>query len=260
MKRLLQRILKNLGYTVSKIQPESKSPTREELYPDIKEQEFWEIYDLCKPFTMTSVERMYALYLAVQYILTNNIDGDFVECGVWRGGSSMLTAKMLSNRNIKNRKLYLYDTFEGMSPPTNSDIAYNDETAQSLFETIVDENGKTTWCLANLTDVKNNMKLTKFPENNLIYVEGKVEDTIPNKLPETNLAMLRLDTDWYESTKHELVHLFPKLIKEGILIIDDYGYWKGCRKAVDEYFSEKKLSVLLNRIDMTGRILVKNFN
>jgi hypothetical protein len=67
---------------------------------------------------------------------------------------------------------------------------------------------------------------------------------------------LRLDTDWYESTKHELTHLFPKLIQNGILIIDDYGHWEGCRKATDEYFEEKNIKIMLNRIDYTGRVAI----
>jgi O-methyltransferase len=93
-----------------------------EKFSDIKEDEFWDIYDKCTPFTMTSVERMYSLYKSVNYILEMKIEGDFVECGVWRGGSSMLIAYMLKNRSISDRKIYLYDTFEGMSEPTISDI------------------------------------------------------------------------------------------------------------------------------------------
>jgi hypothetical protein len=85
---------------------------------------------------------------------------------------------------------------------------------------------------------------------------GKVEDTIPADIPE-KIALLRLDTDWYESTKHELIHLFPRLQKGGVLIIDDYGFWKGARKAVDEYFAENNIQILLNRIDDTGRMAIK---
>lgn len=89
-----------------------------------------------------------------------------------------------------------------------------------------------------------------------IILKGKVEDTIPNVLPDT-ISLLRLDTDWYESTKHELTYLYPKLTKKGILLIDDYGYWQGSKKAVDEYIEEEKLSIFLNRIDLSGRLAVK---
>lgn len=104
------------------------------------------------------------------------------------------------------------------------------------------------------------MRKTNFPEANLIYVKGKVEDTLPVNKPAGKIALLRLDTDWYESTKHELNILFPMLVQNGVLIIDDYGHWQGCRKAVDEYIQENKLPLLLNRIDYTGRIAIKSFH
>lgn len=250
MKKLLLKIIKKLGYSVSK---------NSDLYPDIHENEFWEIYSLCSPYTMTSVERMYSLYASVDYILKNKIEGDFVECGVWRGGSAMLMAKMLSNRNIVDRKIYLYDTFEGMAEPSSHDLAYNGENASTQLADNVNDKENTVWCLADLNDVKNNLKKSGFSENNLVYIKGKIEDTVPSNMPENKIALLRLDTDWYESTKHELIYLFPKLIENGVLIIDDYGHWQGCRKAVDEYIKEHKLPILLNRIDYTGRVAIKNF-
>jgi hypothetical protein len=105
--------------------------------------------------------------------------------------------------------------------------------------------------------VKLNIESTNYPKNLVHFVKGKVEDTIPQTMPE-KIAILRLDTDWYESTYHELKHLFPKLVKGGIIIIDDYGHWKGAREAVDQYFTENGIHILLNRIDYTGRIGIKN--
>ena len=251
MKIKIKKLADKLGYYIKKI---DKNLTP---YSDIKDSEFWEIYNLCKPYTMTSVEPMYALYCSVNYILSNNIKGSFVECGVWRGGSFMLIAKMLSNRNIADRKIYLYDTFEGMSEPTKSDVDLKGHSASSLLKENEDNKEDSVWCLADLSDVKNNFKLTKFLEKNIIYIKGKVENTIPESIPDENIALLHLDTDWYESTKHELTFLFPKLELNGVLIIDDYGHWQGCRKAVDEYFSENKINILLNRIDYTVRIGIK---
>jgi len=98
---------------------------------------------------------------------------------------------------------------------------------------------------------------TKYPKDNLIFVKGKVENTIPAIIPD-KISILRLDTDWYESTYHELVYLFPKLVKDGVLIIDDYGHWKGAREAINRYFQEKKIKILLNRIDYTSRIAIKS--
>jgi O-methyltransferase len=251
MKKIILNIINKFGYSLIK----NKSS-----FPDIKENEFWEIYALCKPFTMTSVERMYSLYSAVGYVLSNNIEGDFVECGVWRGGSAMLIAKMLVNRNITNRKIYLFDTFEGMSAPSQNDLSYKGENASTLLKNTVNDKENSVWCLADLNDVQNNMNQTAFNTNNLIYVKGKVEDTLPSAKPNGKIALLRLDTDWYESTKHELDILFPMLIQNGILIIDDYGHWEGCRKAVDEYLKQHNVPLFLNRIDYTGRIAVKNFS
>jgi hypothetical protein len=250
MKKILLKTAEKLGYYVI---------SRRRMYSDIKDSEFWEIYNLCKPYTMTSVERMYALFCSINYILKNKIPGSFVECGVWRGGSSMLIAKMFANRNIVDRKIYLFDTFEGMPNPTDYDSDYSGKSASSLLKKNRSNKQESVWCLADLSDVQNNMRLTNFPEEKIIYIKGKVEITVPTSVLNENIALLRLDTDWYESTKHELIHLFPKLEDNGILIIDDYGHWEGCRKAVDEYFLENEINILLNRIDYTGRIGVKSF-
>ena len=224
---------------------------------DIKESEFWEIYNLCSPYTLTNIERMYALYQLVVYVIENNIEGDFVECGVWRGGSAMLIAKTLVNRNIKNRKIYLYDTYEGMSEPTNSDVDLYGTLASLQMSVVKAETGMSMF-MATLEDVKSNLGLTNFLPNNIFLIKGKVESTIlKDTILHDKIAVLRLDTDWYESTKHELEHLFPLVVIGGGVIIDDYGHWEGCRKAVDEYFREKNLPVLLNRIDYTGRLLIK---
>lgn len=227
-------------------------------FKDIKEAEFHQLHALCKPFTMTSVERMYALYSAVKYVLDHNIAGSFVECGVWRGGSSLLIAKMLANRNITDRQLYLYDTYEGMPPPTENDKDINGTGAGTLLQQEDRNKATSVWCLAGLDDVKANMELAGYAATNIIYVEGKVEDTIPAQTAKGEIALLRLDTDWYESTRHELIHLYPQLAQNGVLIIDDYGHWEGCRKAVDEYFAENSVRMLLQRVDYTCRAGIKN--
>ena len=100
------------------------------------------------------------------------------------------------------------------------------------------------------------MNSTGYDQGLVHLVKGRVEETIPEHAPDS-IAFLRLDTDWYESTKHELEHLFPRLSRHGVLIVDDYGHWKGARKAVDEYFAENKIKILLSRVDYTGRVAVK---
>lgn len=203
--------------------------------------------------TMTSPQRVLALVSAVEYLEANRIAGSIVECGVWRGGSMSAVAKTLMNRGATSRDLWLYDTFEGMSEPTANDVDFLGQTADQLLQTHDRADQKSVWCCSPVEQVRQTMQQTGYPESRVHFVEGKVEETLPQTLPE-RIALLRLDTDWYESTRCELEYLFPRLVPGGVLIIDDYGHWEGCRRAVDEYFANHKVPMLLNRIDYTGRI------
>ena len=222
--------------------------------PDVDE-DFKQIYNQCQPYTMTSMERMLSLYDAIQYVVKNNIKGDFVECGVWKGGSSMLSALTFLKMNNINRSLFLYDTFSGMSEPTDKDINIINKPAKQKYQELL-KSDHNDWCYATIDCVKQNIMSTGYPEGKVVLVKGKVEDTIPQTIPD-NISILRLDTDWYESTYHELVHLFPRLSHGGILIIDDYGHWKGAKLATDQYFNEIGQNIFLSRIDYTGRIGIK---
>ncbi len=205
---------------------------------------------------MTGAERIFALVKAVEYIVEAGIPGDFVECGVWRGGSTMAMALSLLELKDSERTLHLYDTFAGMNAPTEVDVSLQGEPAEVEFQRTKTSDDTSTWCYSSLESVTRNVLGTGYPSNKVRFIEGKVEETIPAHIPE-QIALLRLDTDWYESTKHELTHLFPRLARHGVLIIDDYGFWAGARKAVDEYLEESGAHILLNRIDGTGRIGVK---
>jgi len=209
-----------------------------------------------QPYTMTSPERLYALIQGVRYISATAIPGDIVECGVWRGGSMMAAARTLIECGDKERELYLFDTFEGMSAPGAKDVDLEGRPAGELLREQDRNDPRSAWCYATLDDVQATMAGTGYAAARMHFVKGKVEETIPGSAP-ARIAILRLDTDWYESTRHELEHLYPRLVPGGVLIIDDYGHWTGCRQAVDEYFAEHKLQVLLNRVDYTGRIAVK---
>jgi O-methyltransferase len=213
------------------------------------------LFNAVKPYTMTGPERIFALNEAVKYIVKNNIKGDFVECGVWKGGSTLAMALTLKELGANNRHLYLYDTFEGMTEPTAVDRDLNNESAEALYKQVIDQTSE-VWCYSGIDEVKKNMALSNYNPDNIFYVKGKVEDTLPQS-QHGSIALLRLDTDWYESTKMEMEILFPMLVPGGVLIIDDYGYWQGARKAVDEYIARHDLRILLNRIDYTGRIAIK---
>jgi O-methyltransferase len=213
-------------------------------------------YQLVKPYTMTTPERIAALCNAVKYLVENNIEGDFVECGVWRGGSTMAAIDTLIKSGDKKREIYLYDTYEGMSEPTEHDKIFTGTAADELMNASDKNDATSVWCYSALEEVQNNVGSLKYPTELIHFVKGKVENTIPQNIPQ-KIALLRLDTDWYESTAHELKHLYPLLVPGGVIIIDDYGHWEGARKAVDEYIETEKLPLLLNRIDYTGRIGIK---
>jgi len=181
-----------------------------------------------------------------------------VECGVWKGGNLILFKKFLEKNNLISKKIYAYDTFEGMSEPTDDDEEI--ETGikgADLLSGIHKTNDKyNMWAYSPIDEVKDNMQKTNYPSDKIKYVKGKVEDTLTKILPD-KIALLRLDTDWYESTKIELEKLYPLLVKGGVMIVDDYGHFAGSKKAVDEYFKSLGHGPLLNRIDYSGRLIIK---
>ncbi len=189
-------------------------------------------------------------------MIENGIEGDFVECGVWKGGSMLAVAETLQKLNDQSRSLHLFDTFAGMTEPSDVDVAYTGKPSLGRFRRLNGRSNGSDWCNAPLEEVRDVLHQSGYPEEKIKFVKGKVEDTIPDDAPE-RIGLLRLDTDWYESTRHELVHLFPRLSPGGVLIIDDYGHWMGARKAVDEYLDQNGITLFLNRIDYTCRLGIK---
>lgn len=249
---VINGVLRRAGLELRSVgRPASTDPLR------LKDLDPWvvDIIAAVRPFTMTSEERISALCHAVRYIARSNVPGDIVECGVWRGGSTMAAAMTLLSEGDKLRTLHLFDTFEGMPMPASVDRAADSGTSAADLLAKADRSSN-LWAYAPIDDVQANLASTGYPSAGIRFIKGRVEDTIPREAP-AEIAILRLDTDWYESTKHELLHLYPKLAIGGVLIIDDYGYWEGARKAVDEFIGENRLPILLQRIDDTGRIAVK---
>ncbi|WP_284163374.1 TylF/MycF/NovP-related O-methyltransferase [Frigidibacter sp. SD6-1] len=215
------------------------------------DEAFMELFMKTRNHTMTGKDAMFALYNACRYVHTVGIPGAFVECGAWMGGSAILaglTFQMLG----APRRLWLYDTFEGMTAPTELDVDLNGATAASLMETYGDETG---WCYASLEQVEKNFMDAGLSTDNVNFVKGDVLETLKTDVPE-QISILRLDTDWYESTRLELEQLYPRLSPGGVLIIDDYGYWSGSRKAVDEYFAGIR-APMLNRVNDQVRLCIK---
>jgi hypothetical protein len=219
--------------------------------PDIdRDHDFEPLFRAVRPHTMTSKEALYALFKSVEYVCRGKVAGDFVECGVWKGGSALLAG--LTMRSLGDlRQLHLYDTFEGMTVPTDADVDIQGRAAHTYTEEYGDE-GK--WCYSGLEDVQATFREHGFCGDQVSYVVGDVLQTLRADLPDC-ISILRLDTDWYESTRFELETLYPLLSPGGVLIIDDYGHWEGARKAVDEYFAHSP--ILLNRVNYTVRVGVK---
>jgi hypothetical protein len=210
-----------------------------------------------RPYTMTSPERLVCLSRGIDHLVTQQIAGDIVECGVWKGGSMLLIARKLARMGDTGRDLFLFDTFEGMSEPTGEDVSAVDHTrAGDLLEVADRTEGDNVWCYSPIDEVRSNLQKSAYPMDKMHFIKGKVEETLPE--PSIGpIALLRLDTDWYESTRHELETLYDKLVPGGLLIIDDYGHWSGSRKAVDEFIAIRKLPIFLHRIDYTGRMAIK---
>ena len=206
--------------------------------------------DEVQPFTQTSRERIVTLADAVEYVVRRDIPGDFVECGVWLGGSCMVIAKTLLQLGVRDRRIWLYDTFGAMPQPADDERDANRDFAGRLPERVSSE----VPYGAYLPTVRENMEATGYPADLISYIGGLVEETIPDTTPE-EIALLRLDTDWYSSISHELEHLYPLVAEKGVLIVDDYGHFLGARTAVDDYFEQSP--ILLTRVDYTGRMGLK---
>jgi O-methyltransferase len=249
---VVQKAAHGLGYHVRRLNRSEIHITRtdkSEEFPDDFMPEDIEVIRSVKPYTLTGVETIYALIEAVRYVVRNNIPGDIVECGVWKGGSMMAVARTLLSLKETNRHIYLLDTFEGNPEPGEMDVSRNGKASERFAALHPDR------YYASLDEVQRAMYSTGYDASKLHFVKGLVEQTVPGSAPDC-ISLLRLDTDWYESTRHELTHLFPRLSRGGVIIIDDYGYWLGARKATDDYISQNNLRLLLHRIG-GPRIAVK---
>jgi hypothetical protein len=239
-----------------KPKPKPKSGRRDpdQRMPRDYDPETREIVRLVRPYTMTSHDKIQALVAAVRYVERAKVPGAIVECGVWRGGSMHAVARVLDGLGDHDRELYLFDTFEGMTEPTERDIRVKvDKPAAELMAT--SPRTSRLWAVASIEDVREGLATLPYPQDRFHLVKGPVEETIPDAAPE-QIALLRLDTDWYESTRHELEHLYERLQPGGVLIIDDYGTWQGSKEATDEFVAGLDHALLLHRAGR-ARVAVK---
>lgn len=221
------------------------------------------VVERTKLLSITGPERIVANLDAVRYVVARDIPGAFAECGVWRGGSVIAMILALQELGRDDRDIYMYDTFEGMTAPGEQDTSPIDQSGMEYFAAVEGTDDRPWPYLFNPEIFNEEMTRktvleTGYPEARLHFVRGPVEETIPDHSPPDEIAILRLDTDFYESTLHELVHLYPRVATGGVVIIDDYGHWAGSKQAVDEYFAGDAPLPMLSRIDYSGRIGVKS--
>jgi hypothetical protein len=247
---LVRRVIRATGYDIVKRSAGKPAPR---FPPDLDERDI-ALFTMVQPYTMTSVECVHALAEAVRYIVRYDVPGSFVECGVWKGGSMMAVARTLLDAGVRDRELLLFDTFEGMPPPSDDDMNLRGERAADLLSTA--DKQDTIWAISQLEQTMKSVDRVGYPADRIHFIKGRVEETLPGRAPDS-IALLRLDMDWHEPTRHSLEHLYPRLISGGVLIVDDYGYWQGARKAIDEYFQGHRVKLLLHRINFTLRMGVK---
>lgn len=214
--------------------------------PYVLDRDFTNLFNKFEHATQVSWMGSLQSYQAATYVARYGIPGAIVECGVWRGGQAAIIASTLALNGVTDKQIYLFDTFEGMTAPSDVDarMTGNKQTAAQIFDERLREEG--SWNRSPLREVEETMRSTPYPFDMFEFVEGSVMDTIPAKAPR-QIALLRLDTDFYDSTKHEMEHLFDALVPGGVFICDDYWYWEGAKKAVDEYIESNNVTILLQR-------------
>lgn len=245
--RPVRTVLGRLGYELVRSAPTPVAPP-----PDCDEFTA-SVIERVGPYTLTSVERIMGLVEAVRFVVRAEVPGDIVECGVWRGGSMMVVALTLVDLGATDRDLYLFDTFTRTPDPGDEDVDFAGVPAVDIIDEL---RTAEAFRYLPMAEVEQLLRDTGYPAHRLHFVPGMVQDTIPGAAPPV-IALCRLDTDWYASTAHELEHLWPRISARGVLLIDDYGEFRGARKAVDEYLAAHGERVLLHRMDYTGRLVLK---
>lgn len=230
--QLIKKIAHKLGFNTI---PNSA----EEIYSSGTPASLNEIYKKVQPYTLTTPERINSLISLADYCNDNKIEGDFVECGTYKGGS----AAVLSMCMGEGRHLWLYDSFKGMPETIDKD---GQDAAMYVGE-----------CAATAADVKEAMRTISTPDDKYSIFEGWFEDTFKaENLPE-KVALLHCDADWYNSVTLVLNTFYDRIPDGGCIVLDDFGYWEGCREAFYDFCSKKGIKPLLERVGSTQAYWIK---
>ncbi|HLO85227.1 MAG TPA: glycosyltransferase [Nostocaceae cyanobacterium] len=220
---------------------------------DKPKEEFLEILSTVRPYTLLSEERLFSIYSLAKQICLEDIPGNFVECGTYKGGAAALLAVIIQRYSLRPRLVYACDTFEGMPDPTEFD--------------------KHNGVIANLTDFGVGTLKAPIAENLdaicqqlqikdiVVPVKGLFAQTLPQyKSKIGDIALLHADGDWYESTLDIFNNLYENVVPNGFIQVDDYGHWEGCKKALHDFERQKREQFLLQQIDYTGVWFQKTLN
>jgi O-methyltransferase len=224
--------------------PEIERHRQRGSFVDLLDEEFWHVVDRARPYTMLTIEALHEIHQAIRYLARSGVPGDLVECGVFMGGGVFAAAEWASAAGLASRRFFLYDTFcgfpDGTAPETdfqgNVLKMYPHPHFRQIAEDVV---GRCAW-----------------PRDRFVFVEGDVARTLPETRP-SRIALLRLDTDDYASTRVELELLYPLLSPGGVIMIDDYGHFRGSRRATDEFLAGLDPQPLLHRVSYAVRSGVK---
>lgn len=213
------------------------------------------LYAKVRPYTMVGPPRLSNVFHLAQKVDQMKLPGALVECGVWKGGCSAVMA----TASHPSRPLWLFDSFEGLPEPTAEDGKDADEYSGHASEGNLKTIGR---CVGPLETVKKLFfEEMKIPRERVHLVQGWFQDTLPVKKEELgSIALLRLDGDWYESTKVCLENLYDQVVPGGFIILDDYHWWEGCKKATDEFLEKRGISATLHTIDDAGAYFQKPFS
>lgn len=252
LKKIIKKTLNILNYKI--ISKNNWNKRVENLIVEASQEDLEEL-DKVNDISLTSLPNKWSLLQSLNYIKNNNVEGDIVETGVFKGANLVLIKNFLDKSNL-NKKIYAYDTYAGQPQPSNLDFDLKGTNMIDKFSDLKKKNIVPVYC--SLEDVKSNIK--KYCNNDLgkiTFVKGKVEETLDDQsnIPK-KISLLRLDTDFYDSIKKSLEVLYPRLVKGGVLIIDDYGHFKGAKIATDNFFKDEK-KIWMHRVDYTCRLMIK---
>jgi len=210
----------------------------------IKDHEFREIFNIIRPYTMLGEARLYSLFSLAKYVCAQDVRGNFVECGVAAGGSSALLAGVMARYSRQPRRLFCFDTFEGMPAASVFDISYGKPADARGWGA-----GTCAAPEASLREACHKLSARELVEP----IKGLFADTLPvNRERIGSIALLHMDGDWYSSTRDILENLFDQVVTGGRIQIDDHGYWEGCKRAVREFENARGLKFEITQIDETG--------